>query len=56
MSRMKDSNLRPPAPKAGALPGCANPRITNGTLGEIRTPDFQIRNPALCPAELRGHT
>ena len=25
-SRMRDSNPRPPAPKAGALPNCANPR------------------------------
>ena len=25
-SRRQDSNLRPPAPKAGALPNCATPR------------------------------
>src|ERR1700738_15632 len=25
-SGRQDSNLRPPAPKAGALPGCATPR------------------------------
>jgi hypothetical protein len=25
-SGREDSNLRPPAPKAGALPGCATPR------------------------------
>ena len=24
---MQDSNLRPPAPKAGALPDCANIRL-----------------------------
>ena len=27
MSGHQDSNLGPPAPKAGALPGCATPRI-----------------------------
>src|SRR5258705_9803444 len=27
-SGREDSNLRPPAPKAGALPGCATPRKT----------------------------
>ena len=26
-SGRKDSNLRPPAPKAGALPDCAMPRM-----------------------------
>src|SRR5687768_3434179 len=26
VSGREDSNLRPPAPKAGALPGCATPR------------------------------
>src|SRR4028118_926482 len=26
LSGREDSNLRPPAPKAGALPGCATPR------------------------------
>src|SRR5258706_11465910 len=26
-SGREDSNLRPPAPKAGALPGCATPRL-----------------------------
>ncbi len=29
-SGREDSNLRPPAPKAGALPGCATPRISCG--------------------------
>jgi hypothetical protein len=28
-SGRQDSNLRPPAPKAGALPGCATPRSTD---------------------------
>ena len=27
ISGQEDSNLRPPAPKAGALPGCAMPRL-----------------------------
>jgi hypothetical protein len=26
-SGREDLNLRPPAPKAGALPGCATPRV-----------------------------
>ena len=26
-SGREDLNLRPPAPKAGALPGCATPRL-----------------------------
>jgi hypothetical protein len=29
---MRDSNPRHPAPKAGALPGCANPRMTLHTV------------------------
>src|SRR3954464_7041094 len=29
-SGREDSNLRPPAPKAGALPGCATPRRSDG--------------------------
>src|SRR5262245_16402528 len=28
-----DSNQRPPAPKAGALPGCATPRLLKNTSG-----------------------
>jgi hypothetical protein len=31
-SGMRDSNPRHPAPKAGALPGCANPRMTLHTV------------------------
>ena len=27
MSGRQDSNLRPPVPKTGALPGCATPRL-----------------------------
>ena len=29
---MQDSNLRPPAPKAGALPDCANIRLLYLTI------------------------
>src|SRR5689334_16713237 len=31
-----DSNRRPPAPKAGALPGCATPRLVKNTLKNTR--------------------
>jgi hypothetical protein len=31
-SGREDLNLRPPAPKAGALPGCATPRCVSGDL------------------------
>ena len=31
-----DSNQRPPAPKAGALPGCATPRPVKNTLENAR--------------------
>ena len=27
LSGRQDSNLRPPVPKTGALPGCATPRL-----------------------------
>ncbi len=36
LSGHQDLNLGPPAPKAGALPGCATPRKTSGG-GGIRT-------------------
>ena len=32
-----DSNQRPPAPKAGALPGCATPRLVRRSPGRRRT-------------------
>ena len=39
-----DSNQRPPAPKAGALPGCATPRLRNPSIiarfNELRCPAF----------------
>src|SRR4029079_6073847 len=31
-SGRRDSNSRPPAPKAGALPGCATPRHTTDLI------------------------
>ena len=30
LSGRQDSNLRPPGPKPGALPGCATPRMLYG--------------------------
>jgi hypothetical protein len=33
-SGRQDSNLRPPAPEAGALPDCATPRTTTANLAE----------------------
>jgi len=36
VSGHQDLNLGPPAPKAGALPGCATPRKSGGG-GGIRT-------------------
>ena len=32
MSGRQDSNLRPPGPKPGALPGCATPRCKTSSL------------------------
>src|SRR3990172_5887481 len=44
----EDLNLRPPAPKAGALPGCATPRKF--------MPEYILRHPALqhLPGERQG--
>ena len=36
-SGREDSNLRPPAPKAGALPGCATPRHFYGNTLKVST-------------------
>lgn len=33
---MQDLNLRPPAPKAGALPNCANPRIDGASVIHLK--------------------
>ena len=64
-SGQQDSNLRPPGPKPGALPGCAMPRChqTNGSLGisvaigKWEIPHFfnlQLMAPGLCVAKVRG--
>ena len=54
-SRVGDSNPWPPAPKAGALPNCANSRFCYGAPEVIRTLDPLIRSQILYPAELRAH-
>src|SRR5690606_10858909 len=47
-SEMRDSNPRHPAPKAGALPDCANlGKICFGVYGEIRTHDLLTHIQAL---------
>src|SRR5256885_16993341 len=46
-SGREDSNLRPPAPKAGALPGCATPRAKRGRDVPQSSPDVQGRGSAL---------
>jgi hypothetical protein len=38
-----DSNQRPPAPKAGALPGCATPRLRN--VPQLLNPLKRLRKP-----------
>src|SRR3954451_7237779 len=43
-----DSNPRPPAPKAGALPGCATPRLVDRWYGPPRSPPY--RSDALSPS------
>src|SRR6266849_6262814 len=49
-SGREDLNLRHPAPKAGALPGCATPRHYSQTIGEgsIEAPEWQ-RQSRPCP-------
>src|SRR5436309_15189144 len=51
-----DSNQRPPAPKAGALPGCATPRParglhyptpSNNLIPRARTADTRPRSPSV---------
>ena len=53
-SGMQDSNLRPLAPKASALPDCANPR---GAQGRIRTftPKHSTLNATCLPVSPLGH-
>ena len=41
-SGREDLNLRPPAPKAGALPGCATPRTEELYINYIPNSRFQI--------------
>ena len=47
-----DSNQRPPAPKAGALPGCATPRLCECLRSGVRTAHC-IRPPPSCALEAR---
>ena len=44
-----DSNARPPAPKAGALPGCATPRLAVMTIiaWHVAPPRFFARGAGL---------
>ena len=42
-----DSNRRPPAPKAGALPGCATPR--SASILPHLSPARELRSPLICP-------
>ena len=69
-SGWRDSNPRPTAPKAVALPGCATPRTVQilpkktgpdwgpvliyGAPGRIRTSDRLVRSQVLYPTELRA--
>src|SRR5438874_13235897 len=41
-SGREDSNLRPPAPKAGALPGCATPRNSAGDMMAAAQPRLRV--------------
>ena len=43
LSGREDLNLRPPAPKAGALPGCATPREKTGHEYNKGTCVFKLR-------------
>src|SRR5438128_8784657 len=55
-SGREDLNLRPPAPKAGALPGCATPRLSRrffSIIAELfpnQMPQSQSDPPATAPA------
>ena len=46
-SAKQDLNLRPPAPEAGALPGCATRRLKDGPCGGVRTHDLLIKSQLL---------
>jgi hypothetical protein len=54
-SGRQDSNLRPSAPKADALPNCATSRYY-GAPDMSRTRNLQIRSLTLYPIELRAHS
>ena len=41
-SGRKDSNLRPPGPKPGALPGCATPRNNRVIVGLIEKNNYLV--------------
>jgi site-specific DNA recombinase len=47
-SGREDLNLRPPAPKAGALPGCATPRHCTRLILNHRRLDMQCRSRSPC--------
>lgn len=49
---MQDLNLRPPAPKAGALPNCANSRIDGASV--IHLKDVTGTCPLFAPSEREG--
>ena len=53
-SGRQDSNLRPSAPKADALPNCATSRFLLGAPDMSRTRNLQIRSLTLYPIELRA--
>ena len=44
-SGREDSNLRPPAPKAGALPDCATPRLSDRPKNACISGCYQIYSP-----------
>ena len=45
LSGREDLNLRPPAPKAGALPGCATPREKTEDEYNKGSCVFKLRSP-----------
>ncbi len=50
-SGREDSNLRPPGPKPGALPGCATPRHTRGFLQQAAGVGLFRSNSLVRPAD-----
>lgn len=49
---MQDLNLRPPAPKTGALPNCANSRIDGASVMHLK--DVTGTCPLSAPSEREG--